>query len=242
MSLFGFNFTFLKNEAENFESDERLRKLEERVQTKRSFDAYLVNVKGKEISGNEHQKIIIVIDDSSTMILSVERDFKRIAQIASYLNGNSDEDKNFLKLREEIRRRYPSKEKEFIEFLKRYKEIDYSVTYFETERCGFEFLKSLSEYKGKIDYAIVDITFGSLLIDENEKMVSLDGIDVAVKIRERYPDAKILFNTGYDLSDPDNSQAHKIKILGEKIGNFRYTLKSINPYERLCDIVEMLSE
>lgn len=65
--------------------------------------------------------------------------------------------------------------------------------------CGGTALKFVNETK--VDYAILDITLGEVINVNEGGYVFINGIDIAIEILKKNPEAKILFLTGHTLND-----------------------------------------
>ena len=56
----------------------------------------------------------------------------------------------------------------------------------------------------KVDMAVLDITIGEMIKQENNNLIEIDGIDVSACFRKYCPDGKFIFSTAHTLN-PDNS-------------------------------------
>lgn len=81
---------------------------------------------------------------------------------------------------------------------------------FNTVKClgvkaGLTAHKYLELEDGYVDYAILDITLGYIIKFKNGDFEEFDGIDIAIKILEKNPKAKIIFSTAHTMNrrNPD---------------------------------------
>lgn len=70
--------------------------------------------------------------------------------------------------------------------------------------AGFNAIKFINNAE-RIDVAILDITLGTSIKLSNGDFIDIDGVDVGIKIKEKFPDAKIKFCSAHPLNrrNPD---------------------------------------
>jgi len=93
------------------------------------------------------------------------------------------------------------------------------------------------------DIAILDIVFGNVYL-ENEKIKSLDGIDIGKKILDKNPKALILFYTGCNLEE-NSLEGKKLEKLIEDYNKDKKRIfvidKDINDDNRIGSFVEIFN-
>jgi hypothetical protein len=67
-------------------------------------------------------------------------------------------------------------------------------------RAGLMAHKYCSIENGKVDYAILDITLGYIVKLQDGAYVEFDGVDIAILILDKNPNAKILFSTAHTMN------------------------------------------
>jgi len=77
---------------------------------------------------------------------------------------------------------------------------EWNILVFTTKQAGIMFLKSLRDENFKIDVAIIDITFGSILRIFN-KNIKINGVHIFYFLYERNTDLKFMFYTGNPLNE-----------------------------------------
>jgi len=100
------------------------------------------------------------------------------------------------------------------------------------------------EDHAKIDFAMLDLTLGYVIPVGEGEFIEFDGIDVAIDILEKNPDAKIIFLTAHTIDIKNSAVVPVIKMYSEKY--FEYTgldlLKQCVPKDgdRVSAVIELL--
>lgn len=76
---------------------------------------------------------------------------------------------------------------------------DFNLCYFIGPKAGFEAFKFVAVENQKVDYAFLDLTLGYLVKVDDDSYIEIDGIDLAITILKRNPNAKIIFSTASTL-------------------------------------------
>ena len=101
---------------------------------------------------------------------------------------------------------------------------EYNIVEFHGDRCGFEIMASMKNPEsGPINLAILDIILGASMLNDDDELVGVDGIDVAVEIRKKFPKATIMFNSGCVLGF--SKESRKLNDLNDKISPFSFSDK-----------------
>jgi len=88
----------------------------------------------------------------------------------------------------------------------------YNLITVTTRMAGFQVLEILEKAPNiEIHYAILDIILGGKQVI-NDKRVMVDGVDIALKIYEKFPEAEIIFFTGCILENTDDPSHFKNKF------------------------------
>ncbi len=117
------------------------------------------------------------------------------------------------------------------------KNLDFETIIAQGDTAPYSIIKSLDNIK--IDYAILDIIFGGVLVYKNRTYI-FDGIDIAECILKNNPNAVILFYTGCNLSE-NSEEYNKIQKLSQTFNNQIFiTDKDINDETRIKKIIESL--
>ena len=190
------------------------------------------NIEGKTLPDNG-KKNIVIMDDDSFMAFSFERDIKSLNNIIQ-----TDEIKEIMYY---INIRYGSVVLNKIqEFIKQFDSSNYNIIQFTGNKCGFELIKTIDDTKNVIDYAILDVVLGGLVIDKNDVFVSVDGLDVAKKILDRFESkVNILISTGCTMKD--SKEDYKFKNTIGDVSNVNIYIKGLDISARLGDILVLLS-
>ena len=178
---------------------------------------------------------IVIMDDDSFMAMSVKRD---INQLRATIDGEE-----FPHILDSIRERYgQSVVDDVIDFSITFNINNYNITSFTGSKCGFEVLKTLDNLpKGtKIDYAVLDIVLGGIVIDENEMFVSVDGLDVTRRMLDIFDDhINILISTGCSMKD--SKEEYKLNnLIGDRT-NVNIYIKGLDFNVRVGDLLVLLS-
>lgn len=100
---------------------------------------------------------------------------------------------------------------------------NYNIICLHSKEAGFHALEILEHAPDiEIDYALLDIILGGKQ-KINDHIIMLDGVDVAIKIWEKFPQAEILFITGCLIEDTSDKMHFKTKF-------DNYTQDDLNNY------------
>jgi hypothetical protein len=177
------------------------------------------------------KKNILVMDDSSIMTMLIEKDLHRIF---------NSKDKVLDSLLKEMNRRQYTETKisQVLDVFYSLKEENYNITISNGDKCGYSVKNTVEQNPDFIvHYAILDIILGGIIINERDEFEYVDGIDVGEVLMERYS-TNVLFHTGCSLDG--SKESLKLQELNTKYNNFFCTIKNINPYERMLDIILLL--
>ena len=100
---------------------------------------------------------------------------------------------------------------------------DYNIITVSSKMAGFDVLDILQNSPDIIiDYAFLDIILGGKKVI-NDKRIMIDGVDVAIQIWNKFPQAQILFFSGC-IIEPSNDKSHftsRFKTYrGEDLNNY----------------------
>jgi len=108
--------------------------------------------------------------------------------------------------------------------------------------AGFLYFYLTKKYNIKIDYAIIDITYGGKL-QINNTNVSIEGISVFADLITKNPDLKFLFYTGNSLNEYILSSEKIIVFFNELTGNNieKYAIhKNEYPPSKMLEIIKQV--
>ena len=103
--------------------------------------------------------------------------------------------------------------------------IDIDIQKISGNYALFKLDKLFEKESPRIDYAIIDIVFGGIIIKDNNKYI-LNGIDIAKKIKEINPKVNIILFTGCDLEINESLKATIIESFGTDFYNNNVIIKS----------------
>jgi hypothetical protein len=178
-----------------------------------------------------NKKNILVMDDSPIMTMLIEKDLHKIF-------NNKDKILDPL-LKEMNRRQYTEiKMSQVLDILHSLKEENYIITIANGDKCGYAVKNTVEQNPDFIvHYAILDIILGGIIINEKDEFEYIDGVDVGEVLLEKY-NTNVLFHTGCSLDG--SKESLKLQELNTEYNNFFCTIKSVNPYERVLDIILLL--
>jgi hypothetical protein len=223
-----FNFSFLKKEIEELQEKGPSVKSKGLDKTQISINS----IQSTEIPCNGKLNIVIM-DDDSFMVMSMKRDIMQLKKTIK-----SDEYDGVIAAVEE---KYgPDVRDRVNEFSATYNPDNYNITTFTGTKCGFEMIKSIKETDCNIDFAIMDIVLGGIVIDENDMFVSVDGIDVTKEMLDKYGyHVNVLISTGCSMKD--SKEEHKLNTIIGNRPNVNVYIKGLDANVRLGDILVLLS-
>lgn len=193
---------------------------------------YKAKVESKEIPNNG-RKNIILMDDVHFMNESLQREIKRIPDLLSRKDMVERVFKN-------IKERFGNScIKEIEKWASRFDISDYNFILFDTDKCGYQVIQSCKDSNSKVDFAILDIILGGVVIDDEESFVIIDGMDVGKSLIEMYPDIRIMFHTGCSMNNSKEEVKYKA-LIGDN-PNVNVTIKGLDHIERYADMFIMLS-
>jgi hypothetical protein len=177
------------------------------------------------------KKNILVMDDSPIMTMLIEKDLHKMF-------NNKDKVLDSL-LKEMNRRQYTeTKISQVLDVFYSLKEENYTITISNGDKCGYSVKNTVEQNPDFIvHYAILDIILGGIIINERDEFEYVDGIDVGEVLLKKY-NTNVLFHTGCSLDG--SKESLKLQELNTKYNNFFCTIKNINPYERMLDIILLL--
>lgn len=221
-----FGFTLFKTEIEEIQGPSIQSKGLDKSQM------YLSSIEFKEILSDKPN--ILLMDDDSFWMSSLKRDLK---QLHTTINDQEEMDE-ILKY---ILESYGTIALEHLKkFISNFDINNYNIISYTGIKCGFEVLKSIESTKSTIDFAILDIVLGGIVIDENNAFISVDGIDVAHKLLEKYNNSiNILISTGCSLKK--SKEEYKLNDLIGKKPNVNIYIKGLDIAPRLGNILLLLS-
>lgn len=120
----------------------------------------------------------------------------------------------------------------------------YNIT-FEIQAIGGDYApysvykKLLSSEEYRIDFAIIDIIYGTVVYDK-DKPLKIDGIDLAKVIRKINPEAEIILFTGSDLLPSSKEYKKIIELFGEKFLETNLLFKSPDYNARLLFFIKRI--
>ena len=105
--------------------------------------------------------------------------------------------------------------------------------------AGLVAYKYLLEHE--INFAIIDITIGQIVYTDDNSIIEIDGIDIAIEIWNRYPKAKIVFVTAHSLNR-DNKKLNYYfnkfeEMTGKKIENYYINKNDLNRTKLLYEFL-----
>lgn len=77
---------------------------------------------------------------------------------------------------------------------------DFKLVYVIGQNCGYEAFKYIDVCNNKVDYALLDITLGTVVKTKTGKHVEIDGVDIAMVLLEKNPDVKFKFVSAHTLN------------------------------------------
>lgn len=226
--MFGFNL--FKKEIEELEEKGPSVKSKGLDKSQISID----NIEIKPMPENG-KKNIVIMDDDSFMMMSIRRDIMQMSQTI--------DSAEFSGILASISERYGQDvANEVWDFAMSFNLDDYNIVTFTGTKCGFELIKTIEEtpHLPRIDFAILDIVLGGIVIDENEMFVSVDGLDVAKKMLDKYDDhVNILISTGCSLKD--SKEENKLNTTIGDRPNVNIYIKGLDSNVRIGDLLVLLS-
>lgn len=178
-------------------------------------------------------KNIVLMDDQYYPIVTLKRAVHNIATIKE----NPDFFKAILEKSE-----LNGRDSSAVEFtINNFHIEEYNIVEYTNDRCGFELINSIKHPdSGPINLAILDIILGASLLNDEDELVGVDGIDVAVEIRKKYPKATIMFNSGCVLGM--SKESRKLEDLDDKIQPYSFSDKPFDNDLWLIDTAVALSQ
>lgn len=101
-------------------------------------------------------------------------------------------------------------------------ENDFKIYRCLNKDAGYQAWNLIAKHKTKIDYALLDLTLGLVVKLPNGDFVDIDGVELACKILEVNPDAKILFVSAHT----NNKENYILKKYSSKLSNCKLDLYS----------------
>ena len=166
---------------------------------------------------NNGLKNILLMDDQFFPILTLRRVFHTLSVL-----HNQPERKQEIVTKAMV----SGRDVEALTFaIDNFRQENFNIFEYTDDRCGFEVIASLrNPDSGPIHLAILDIILGAGLLDtKTNELISVDGIDVAVKLREKYSNINIMFNSGCVLGL--SKESYKLQQVEEKIAPYSYSDK-----------------
>lgn len=77
---------------------------------------------------------------------------------------------------------------------------DFKLIYAIGQNCGYEAFKYIDICNNKVDYALLDITLGTVVKTKTGKHVEIDGVDIVMLLLEKNPDVKFKFVSAHTLN------------------------------------------
>jgi hypothetical protein len=193
---------------------------------------YRKGIISQELPANGKYNIVLM-DDVHFMNKSLAREIERLPDALIDIQTS---DKIFKNIEDRFSKGFANRVKRFAES---FDINNYNILQFTGEFCGYEVIQSVTESNSNIDFAILDIILGGVVINEEDKFTIIDGIDVGKFLIDQYPPVRIMFHTGCSMNN-SKEEAKMKNLIGEN-DNTHVTTKGLDHIERYADILIMLS-
>jgi ActR/RegA family two-component response regulator len=190
----------------------------------------------KDICSSSGSKNIIIMDDDHFTTYVLEQALHSLSQLKY-----SEEATNEIITLAKQKNMDAQTIKKIQETIDAFNIEDFNITIFNDDKCGFEVTKSLNNTNCSVEYAILDVVLGGIVLDEeNDKFLFIDGLDVCTELKKKYPNCKVLINTGCPLED--SREGVKAKKLSKKYPDIMYYIKGINPIDRYIALLLLFAK